>query len=71
MVSSEPRDDPHANKGYKVVVANVILGSLATLAVALRLLARRYRSAGLGVDDIVAIIALVRNRIRRVRERAR
>ena len=71
MGSSEPQDDLHANRGYKVLVANVIFASLATLAVALRIFAGRFRSAGLGVDDILAVIALVRERICGIKERAR
>ena len=61
MDSSEPpQGDLYANKGYQVLVANVILSILATAAVVLRVYARISRKVALGKDDYLAIVALVR-----------
>lgn len=61
MVSPEPQDGLHANRGYRVLVANVVLASLATFAVVLRIASRRLKKVALGADDIAIIIALVRD----------
>ncbi len=59
--SHEPQDGLYANRGYRVLVANVVLALLATFAVVLRIVARRLKKVALGADDIAIIIALVRN----------
>lgn len=58
--SPEPQHGLHANRGYRVLVANVVLALLATFAVVLRIVARRLKKVA-GADDIAIIIALVRN----------
>ena len=62
LSTAEPQNDVYANKGYQVLLANVILSVLATVAVALRIYARISRSVALGKDDCLAIIALVSNK---------
>ncbi len=58
--SPEPQHGLYANRGYRVLVANVVLALLATFAVVLRIVARRLKKVA-GADDIAIIIALVRN----------
>lgn len=60
MASPKPQDGLYANRGYRVLVANVVLALLATLAVVLRIAARRLNKVALGAYDIAIIIALVR-----------
>ncbi len=59
--SPEPQDGLYVNRGYRVLVANVVLALLATFAVVLRIVARRLKKVALDADDIAIIIALVRN----------
>lgn len=62
MVSPAPQDGLHANRGFRVLVANIVLALLATLAVVLRVVAGRLKRVALGADDIAIIIALVRDK---------
>ena len=50
------------------IAANVILGALASIAVALRIVARRVRELPLKADDYTIILALVGARSQFVRE---
>ena len=61
MKSSEPQNGPHANRGYGVLIANIILASLGTLAVVLRHFVTRAKKVALDADDILIIVALVSN----------
>ena len=48
-----------ANRGPSVAAAVLVVAILATVAVALRLVARYVQKIGLGTDDILILLALV------------
>ena len=46
-----------------IIVVSSLMGFLATLAVAFRLLAKYIRAASMGTDDYLAIVGLVRTTV--------
>ena len=50
------------DRGLQLIIISVVFGSLATVAVALRLMSRRIKRKNLAADDYWIILALVRDR---------
>ena len=48
-----------ASQADGIIAGNVIVATLATIAVALRLLARQVQKIGFGADDYLILLALV------------
>ena len=51
------------NQGPDIIAACLTVAVLATIAVALRLLARMFQKVRIGMDDYLIILALVRSPI--------
>ena len=51
------------NQGPGIIAACLTVAVLATIAVALRLLARMFQKVRIGMDDYLIILALVRHSI--------
>ena len=49
------------NRGPRIIAANLTVAILATIAVALRFLARRLQESKIGVDDYLILLSLVRH----------
>lgn len=56
MASAQPEE----SQANSVLAGNLSVSILATIAVALRLLARRVQKVTLGYDDYLILLALVR-----------
>ena len=59
MASSQTDPNLTGNRGPAILAANLIVGALAGVAVALRYFARRTQGVSLGVDDYLIFLALV------------
>lgn len=55
----DPETLPHDNRGYVLIIAVVVVVSIASLSTALRIYTRACILKKVGADDYLALLALV------------